>query len=113
MARLVYRAAARRDVADIAAYIEDESQSRAAADGFIGKLMDYCEHIAKLPFAMGRVRSDLGRGFRSVTFGRYVIFFEYGENDDSREYMFVTNVVHGSRDMDAYFSQGDDDDTVT
>ena len=65
MARLVYRAAARRDLADIAAYIEDESQSRAAADGFIGKLMDYCEHIAKLPFAMGRVRSDLDRGFRT------------------------------------------------
>ena len=74
MSRLVYRAAARRDLADIAAYIEDESQNRAVADRFIGQLMDYCEHIAGLPFAMGRVRSDLGGGFRSVTFGRYVIF---------------------------------------
>jgi len=110
VARLVYRAAARRDLADIAAYIEDESQSRAVADAFIGRLMDYCEHIAELPVAMGRVRSDLGRGFRSVTFGRYVIFFEYGESNDSREYMFVTNVVHGSRDMDAYFEQHRDDD---
>jgi toxin ParE1/3/4 len=112
VAHLVYRAAARRDLADIAAYIEDESQSRDVADSFIGELMDYCEHIAKLPFAMGRARSDLGRGFRSVTFGRYVIFFEYGESDVSREYMFVTNVVHGSRDMDAYFGQGDDHDPV-
>jgi plasmid stabilization system protein ParE len=48
VSRLVYRAAARRAIAEIAAYIERESQSRAVAD-FIDDLTDYCERIAKLP----------------------------------------------------------------
>jgi toxin ParE1/3/4 len=108
--RLVYRAAARRDLAEIAAYVEDESRSRAVADTFIDKLMRYCEHMARLPFAMGRMRADLGRNFRSVTFGRYVIFFEYGPDDASRDNLFVTNVVHGSRDMGAYFLDNIDPD---
>lgn len=107
MPHLVFRAAARRDLAAIAAYIEDESKSRAVADAFITKLLDYCDHIAQLPFTMGRVRSELGRNFRSVTFGRYVIFFEY-DDDAKRAYLYITNVIHGSRDMDAYFSAGDD-----
>jgi plasmid stabilization system protein ParE len=49
VSRLVYRAAARRAIAEIAAYIERESQSRAVADDFIDNLTDYCERIAKLP----------------------------------------------------------------
>ena len=53
MPRLVYRAAARRAIAEIAAYIERESKSRAIADDFINNLTDYCEHIAKLPGQMG------------------------------------------------------------
>src|SRR5215510_5866392 len=28
-----------------------------------------------------------------------------------RERLFITNIVHGSRDMDAYFSAGDDPST--
>jgi len=48
----------------------------------------------------------MGRGLRSVTYSRYVIFFEY-DDDATRERLFITNVVHGSRDMDAYFSAGD------
>jgi plasmid stabilization system protein ParE len=51
--QLVYRAAARRDIAEIAAYIARESKA-APADAFIDELMDYCEHIAKLPGLMGR-----------------------------------------------------------
>jgi len=38
VSRLVYRAAARRAIAEIAAYIERESRSRAVADEFIDKL---------------------------------------------------------------------------
>ena len=110
MPLLVFRAAARRDLAAIAAYIEDESQNRATADAFIARLLDYCAHLANLPVAMGRIRVDLGRGFRSVTYGRYVIFFEY-DNDVTRERLYITNVVHGSRDMDAYFGVADTPET--
>lgn len=55
MPRLLFRAAARRDLAAIAAYLEDESESRAVADAFIEKLVHYCEHLAELPVAMGRL----------------------------------------------------------
>jgi toxin ParE1/3/4 len=60
---LVYRAAARRDIAEIAAYIERENQSRAVAEAFIDKITSYCEHLATLPTMMGRPRPEL-RGNR-------------------------------------------------
>jgi toxin ParE1/3/4 len=66
--RLVYRAAARRAIAEIAAYIERESKSRAIADDFIDTLTDYCESIARLPGQMGRPRPELGRDVRSTTY---------------------------------------------
>jgi plasmid stabilization system protein ParE len=47
--RLVYREAARRDIAEIAAFIEQESQDRAVAEAFVDKLTGYCEHLARLP----------------------------------------------------------------
>ncbi len=105
MSRLVYRAAARRAIAEIAAYIERESQSRAVADDFIDNLTDYCERIAKLPGMMGRPRPDLGRDVRSTTFGNYVVFLRYADEDGPRSHLYITQVIHGARDMNAYFEQ--------
>jgi toxin ParE1/3/4 len=65
--RLVYRTAALRDLANIAAYIEEREGSRAAADAFIEKLTDYCEHLATLPGVMGRRRNELRPHYRSTT----------------------------------------------
>jgi hypothetical protein len=36
-----------------------------------------------------------------------VIFFEY-DDDNKREQLFITSVVHGARDMDAYLGGADD-----
>jgi plasmid stabilization system protein ParE len=105
---LVYRAAARREIAEIAAYIERESKSRSVADAFVDKLTDYCEHIATLPGLMGRPRPELGRDYRSTTFGSYVIFLRYADEDAPRNHLYIVHIVHGARDMDAYF-QGVDD----
>jgi toxin ParE1/3/4 len=105
VSRLVYRAAARRAIAEIAAYIERESRSRAVADDFVDKLNDYCERIAKLPGMMGRPRPELGRDVRSTTFGNYVVFLRYADEDGPRSHLYITHVVHGARDMDAYFEQ--------
>jgi toxin ParE1/3/4 len=91
--RLVYRAAARRDIAEIAAYIERESQSRAVADSFIDKLTDYCEHIARLPGLVGRPRVELGRDYRSTIFGSYVIFLRYVDEGSPRSHLYITHVV--------------------
>jgi plasmid stabilization system protein ParE len=101
--RLIY-GAARRAIAEIAAYIERERQSRAVADDFIDKLTDYCERIANLPGLMGRARPELGRDIRSTTFGN-VIFLRYSDEDGPRSHLYITHVVHGARDMDAYFQQ--------
>jgi toxin ParE1/3/4 len=108
--RLVYRAAARRAIAEIASFIERESKSRAVADAFIDKLTEYCEHIATLPGLMGYPRPELGRDYRSTTFGSYVIFLRYADESELRSHLYVTHIVHGSRDMDAYFVQHKHDD---
>ena len=111
MPRLVYRTAALRDLAAIAAYIERESKSRATADAFIDKLTNYCEHLASLPGLMGRPRPELRPQYRSVTFGSYVIFLRYADQDGARSHLYIVNVIHGARDIDAYFA-GVDEDTV-
>jgi len=73
VARLVFRAAALRNLADIAAYIERESGSGAVAEAYITRLTDYCENLATLPGLMGRDRSELRVGYRSANFGNHVV----------------------------------------
>ena len=103
MPRLVYRAAARRDIADIAAYIERESQSRAVAEAFIEKITDYCERLATPSTMMGRPRPELRPQYRSVTFGNYVIFLRYSDEAGPRNHLYIIHILHGARDLDAYF----------
>ena len=110
MPQLVYRDAALRDLANIAAYIERESGSRAVAEAFIDKLTEYCERLAGLPGLMGWDRSELRPGYRSVTYGRYVIFLRYLDDAGPRSHLYMANVIHGARDMDAYFAAGPDDE---
>ena len=111
MPRLIYRTAALRDLAGMAAYIERESTSRAVAEDFIDRLTDYCEKLAALPGLMGRERSELRPGVRSTTFGNYVIFMRYLDQTDPRSHLAIVNVIHGARDMDAYFAAHPEDDT--
>ncbi len=109
MPHLVYLAAARRDIAEIAAYLERESGSRDVALSFIDKLTDDCERLARLPGLLGRARPELGRDYRSTTFGNYVIFMRYADQDGPRSHLYIVHVVHGARDLDAYFVQHGDD----
>jgi len=108
--KLVYRTAARRDIARIAGEIARESRSRAVADGFIAKLTGFCERIAKLPGLMGRARPELGSDYRSTTFDKYLIFLRYTDEDSPRSHLYITHVVHGARDLDAYFSENSDEE---
>ena len=107
MPRLVYLAAARRNIADIAAFIARESANRTVADTFIEKLTAYCERIAAMPGLLGRARPEFGRDYRSLTFGSYVIFLRYADEDGPRSHLYIVHVVHGARDLDAYFSGGE------
>jgi plasmid stabilization system protein ParE len=109
--RLQYRAAARRDIAEIAAYIEQESQSRAVADALVQSITAHCEHLATLSSMIGRPRPELRAGYRSVTFGNYVIFLRYENEDGPRSDVYIIRILHGARDLDAYFKEapgGDD-----
>ena len=105
MPRLVFLAAARREIAEIAAYIERESGSRSVADGFVDKVTGYCEHLAELPGLLGRPRPELGRDYRSIAFGRYVLFMRYADEKSPRSHLYIVHIVHGSRDLDVYFAQ--------
>ncbi len=57
--RQVFLDGAKHDLAGIAARIERDSMSRATADGFIGRLIAYCERLATRPIMMGRARLEL------------------------------------------------------
>jgi plasmid stabilization system protein ParE len=52
------------NIAEIAGYIERERQSRAA-DSFVDKLTDYCDHIARLP---GRATNPYSNGLQPLQF---------------------------------------------
>ena len=108
MTQLVYLAAARQDIADIAAYIEQRSDSREAAEAFIDKITEHCEKIARLRTRLGRPRPEFGGDYRSTTFGNYVIFFRYADETGPRSHLFIIHIVHGGRDLDAYFNPSAD-----
>ena len=110
MPRLVYLSAARRDLAEIAAFIERESQDRVVAEAFIDKVTGYCERLARLPGLLGRPRPELGHDYRSTTFGNYVVFLRYADEGSPRSHLYIMRILHGARDMDAYFGQRSDDE---
>jgi toxin ParE1/3/4 len=95
----------------VAAYIARESKSRATADAFVDKLIEHCEHLATLPGLIGRPRPELRPNYRSTTFGSYVIFLRYSNEDGSRSHLYVVDVIHGSRDIEAHFAAEADDDS--
>jgi toxin ParE1/3/4 len=94
----IYLTTALDDLAEILGYITRESGSLRAGQTFIAKLRNRCTYIASLPGTLGSDRSELGSGFRSVAANGYVIFFRY---QDKR--VEIVNVLHGSRDVKAYF----------
>ncbi len=59
---------------------------------------------------MGRPRPELRPGYRSITYGNYVIFLRYGDDEGPRSHLYIGNIVHGRRDLDAYFDGHPDED---
>jgi toxin ParE1/3/4 len=108
--RIVYLTSALRDLAKIANDFATASQSLEVALTFTEKLTDYCEHLAELPGLLGRARHELRPEYRSVAYGSYVIFFRHVDAEAPREIMEIIHVVHGARDMEAFFHStfGDD-----
>jgi len=96
--RLVFLAAAQRDLVSILDHITRESGSLAVGRGFVGRLRQHCARLASLPGSIGRARPELRPDIRSSAFKGYVVFFRY--RDDLLE---VVNVLEGHRDIDGHF----------
>ena len=114
MPRLEFLVAAERDLEAIAEFIEQDSGDRAVAVAVVDRIVAHCTRLARLPTRMGRERPELRAGYRSVPSGSHVIFFRYlsegaGPRDVMcpRDVMQIIHILHGARDLDAYFREED------
>ena len=98
MRRVVYLAAAKRDLVSILEYITRESGSLATGRWFVGQLRQQCAKWASLPGTLGRARPELRPDIRSTHFKGYMIFFHY-----KGEVFEVVNVLEGHRDIEGHF----------
>ncbi len=101
MPKLVFRPAARKDLGEIARYIEREGNREVAA-AFIRKIVAHCKQIAALPARLGRSRPEIHKEYRSMPFGRYLIFFRYADEEGPRSHLYVIGIKHASRDAKEY-----------
>lgn len=98
MPRLVYLAAAQRDLLAVLDYITRGSGNLAVGRAFVDRLQAHCEKLASLPGTMGRARPELLPDIRSSAYGSYVIFFRYRDN-----MLEIVKVLEGHRDIEAVF----------
>ena len=99
MRRLIYLAAAERDLVSILEHITRESGSLAIGRGFTDQLQAHCAKLASLPGTLGRPRPELRADIRSSAYKGYVVFFRYRE--DALE---VVNILEGHRDIETSIS---------
>ena len=112
MPRLVYRTAALRDLANIAAHIERESQSRTVAGAFIDKIVEFCERLASLPGLMGRDRLSFVPVIAVSSMATMSSFYVMRMKASPRNHLYVMNVIHGAWDIDAFLEAHLEDDEV-
>jgi toxin ParE1/3/4 len=97
VAQVLRRPLASADIGEIWDYIAEDSV--AQADAWVDRLDIRLQLLATRPL-MGRTRDDLSPGLRSLSFGRYVIF--YLPVDDGID---VVRVLHSARDIGAQFGE--------
>ena len=97
MPSVVIRPKALEDLAEIWAYIAEDSPRQA--DAFAVAIDRRIRDVARRPL-IGRARPELLTDLRSLTFGRYVIF--YLPRQPGVE---VIRVLHGARDLKPLFDE--------
>ncbi len=95
MAQLRISPRASEDLLDIWSYIADDSE--ANADGFIDKMYETMESLARQP-GSGRHREELAPGIQSFPVGRYIIFYRVVAGA-----IEIVRVLHGARDIENIF----------
>jgi len=97
MAPVVIRPQALADLAEIWAYIAEDSLEHA--DAFSDRIDRAFEALAGKP-KMGRARPELAAGVRSFPVGRYVVFYLPRARG-----IEVIRVLHGARDLKPLFQE--------
>ena len=97
MPTVVIRPQAAADLAEIWAYIAEDSPDHA--DAFLDRIDKEFRALARRP-RMGRTRPELSPALRSIPVGCYVVFYvpRTGGID-------VVRVLHGARDLDSLFEE--------
>lgn len=95
MPTVVIRPRALADLAEIWAYIAENSP--AHADAFAARI-DHRFHASARQPEMGRARPELGKNLRSFVVGRHVIFYL-----PLSKGIEVVRVLHGARDIETAF----------
>jgi len=97
MPSIVIRPKALEDLAEIWAYIAEDSPRQA--DAFASALNREIRNLARRPL-IGHTRPELLTGLRSLPFGRYVIFYL-----PRKRGIEVVRLLHGARDLKPLFDE--------
>ena len=97
MPSVVIRPKALEDLAEIWAYISEDSPRQA--DAFAAAIDREIRDLARRPL-IGRARPELLTDLRSLPFGRYVIFYL-----PRKRGIEVVRVLHGARDLKPLFDE--------
>lgn len=92
---IIRRPRASADLSEIWEFIAEENVERA--DAFVDRIDAKFRALAQHPL-MGRDRSELAAGLRSVPLPPYVIFYEPVPTG-----VVIVRVLHGARDTEAQF----------
>jgi len=95
MPTVVVRPRALDDLAEIWAYIAEDSPDRA--DAFVDLVNSKVQALWRRP-GLGRRRPELAPNIRSLTVGRYVMFYQLLFRG-----IEAVRVLHGSRDIESIF----------
>jgi toxin ParE1/3/4 len=85
------------DLLEIYRYLTERNP--AAAECLVGEIHRKFENLSHFPF-IGRDRSSLSQGIRSVVVYPYVIFYTV-----ERDRIIIVRILHGRRDVDAEFQR--------
>ena len=97
MADIVQSAQARADLLRIWLYVAEDSEP--AADRLLEVIEEKIMRLAIFP-EMGSPRDDIRPDLRSLTHGRYLVFYRYEPIDDQ---VRILTVVEGERDLNDLF----------
>ena len=101
---LVFRRAARHELAEIAAHVARESHDREAGRRFARRLDGHCRRLARLPGLLGRPRPEFGHD-RSGAYEGHLVVFRYADQNGPRSHIIVIHILSGRRDLGTLFSE--------